>query len=248
MPINVEVREDYSFVFPTFIKGYGGLPFGVQSKMVALLSGGPDSTLASWFALRRGSPIVPVYFDFGEASLRENARDRVIKVAKILFNDWTPFGEGKLYIIPFQNVASSILKSVDEKKYSYVLLKRLMYYFAFKVADREKALGVVSGEIIGEHASQTVWNLNVISSGSVYQIIRPVACFDKADVFKILKAVDERLYEISSKSIEPCKILTSIKPTTVAELEKVINYEKIIMGDIKPVVGENLDNASIIEF
>ena len=248
IPVNVEVREDHSFVFPTFIKGYGGLPFGVQNKVVVLLSGGPDSTLASWFALRRGSPIVPVYFDFGEDSLRENARDRAVKVAKILLNDWTPFGEGKLYVVPFQNVVASILKSVDERKYSYVLLKRLMYYFAFKIADKEKAMGVVSGEIIGEHASQTVWNLNVISSGSVYQIIRPVVCFDKADVFKILKAVDEKLYEISSKSIEPCRILTSIKPTTVAELEKIINYEKKIMEDVESIVGEILDNASIIEF
>lgn len=248
IPIHVEVRKNYSFVFPEFIRGYGGLPFGVQDKLIALLSGGPDSTLAAWLALRRGSPIIPVYFDFGEEQLRTEARNRVIKVSNILFKDWTPFGTGKLYIVPFQTVVSAILKHTNEKKYSYVLLKRLMYCFAFFIADREKAMGVVSGEIIGEHASQTVWNLNVISLGSKYQIIRPVACFDKADVFKTLKSIDEHLFEASSKSIEPCKFLTSIKPTTMAELEKILEYEKNIMEEINDKVDKILEEASIIEF
>lgn len=248
IPLNVEVRENETFVFVDTIKCFGGLPYGVQDKLISLVSGGPDSTLATWFVMRRGSPVTCLYFDFGVEELREDARKRVITVCKHLFKEWTPDGKGRLYILPFTEVLRVMNNVVDEKKYMYVLLKKMMYHYASIIAEKEEAVGLVTGEIIGEHASQTAWNLNVISHDCGYQVLRPVSCLDKSDVFKILKSIDETLYTLSSKSVEPCRAIAKAKPTTVADVDKIAEYKEKVLSILHEKKIDILDKAFIIEF
>jgi thiamine biosynthesis protein ThiI len=198
--------------------------------------------------MRRGSPIICLYFDFGVEDLREEARKRVISICKHLFKEWTPDGTGKLYIIPFTEILSEMSNIVNEKKYMYVLLKKMMYHYASVIAKREKAVGIVTGEIIGEHASQTAWNLNIISHGCEYQVLRPVSCLDKSDVFKLLKLIDEKLYVLASKSIEPCRTIAKVKPTTVADANKITEYENKLLAMLHEKNIDVLDKTFIIEF
>ncbi len=247
LKVNIDVRENHTYIYFDEIPCYGGLPFGVQDKLIVLMSGGPDSTLAAWMALRRGSPIIPIYYDFGIKELREKARKRVIEIARVLFKKWTPVERGRLYIIPLDVIVKSILSEIDDKRFYYVLLKRFMFKIAYYVAKNENATGIVSGEILGEHASQTAWNLNVISTNSDFVIHRPVFGFDKADIFRILKIIDKDLYEISSSSIETCKEITRAKPTTQASLNKVLLYEEKILNKLADTLYKVIEDAYIIE-
>jgi len=248
IPVYIEARENITFVYSHIIPCPGGLPYGVQDKVISLTSGGPDSTLATWFILRRGSPVICVYYDFGQKELRSEARNRVLKIFKHLCDNWIPVKKSKLYIIPFDKVIKEIFLNVSDKKFAYVLLKRMMVYFANIIAEREHARGIVTGEIVGEHASQTIWNLDVITFGSKVQILRPLLGFDKSDVLKLLKNIDEHLYELASKSIEPCKIITDIKPTTRANLHLILEDEKKVLKVIEDKLDEILESSSIIEF
>ena len=250
IPIYIEAREDLSFIYSDIISGPGGLPYKVQDKVVSLMSGGPDSTLATWFVLRRGSPIVGVYYDFGAKDLRREARKRILEIFRHICENWIPFDKCRLYILQFDDVVREIFKSINDNRIAYVLLKRLMLFYASIIAEKEEAKGIVTGEIIGEHASQTVWNLDVISYGSKIQILRPILGFDKADVLRILKKIDKKLYELASKSVEPCRLVTGIKPTTKADFQKVMQAEKTILDNLraKKLIDEIISNGTIIEF
>ena len=248
LPIYIDVREKKSYVYIDQVPCFGGLPYGVQSSLTVLLSGGPDSTLASWFTMRRGSPIIPIFYDFGEAKLRKEAKIRVVNIARGLFKHWTPYGEGKLVIVPFDDVTKLIFEVVDDRKYYYIVLKAMMYHFAVELSKIEETSGFVTGEIIGEHASQTVWNLSILSKSIDFPIFRPLLGFDKMDIFRWLRSVDEDLYNFSSKSIEPCKLITGVKPTTKAKEDVFFIYVKKLKDKLKENINDILGDKEVIEF
>ncbi|MEX2690574.1 MAG: tRNA sulfurtransferase [Candidatus Njordarchaeum guaymaensis] len=244
IPIHVDIRGDFALVYTEKIPGPGGIPLGTQAPVVALLSGGPDSTLATWLAMKRGSYVVGIYLDFGDEDLRSEARSRVLKISRILAKDYK--GLKKLYIIPFTEVTRQISES-DLKNY-HVLLKRYMIRIAEEIAKKEKAMAIVTGEIIGEHASQTVHNLRIITEAAKeYPIFRPVISYDKSEIFKKLKEIDENLYRLANQSIEPCRLLSSVKPTTKADLEEIKEIEKALDTD-KEFFQKIVLNSMIITF
>lgn len=245
LPIHVDIRKKFAFVYNQKIEGAGGLPLGIQGKAISLMSGGPDSTLATWLAMKRGLYIIGVYFDFGEKNLSIQAVNRVLKIGEKLAKDWR--GLRKLYIVPFTKIVTAIL-TVSTPKNAYVLLKRYMMRFAREIARREKANAIVTGEILGEHASQTLDNLLVISDAiSDLIILRPVLTYDKSEIFRNLKKIDEELYELSSKSIEPCRDIASIKPTTKAKIQQILSDEKKL-GIDEEIISNFIDDAVIIEY
>lgn len=245
LPIYVEIRKDRAFVYTENIEGPGGIPIGTQATVVSLMSEGPDSTLATWLVMRRGSKVIGVYFDFGAEDFRREALNRVLRVAEILARDWE--GLRKLYVVHFTRVASAILIAAKPKN-AYVLLKRYMLRTARIIMEREKARAIVTGEIIGEHASQTIDNLTVIDDAvSGITILRPVVGYDKMEIFKKLLRIDKRLYEITNKSIEPCRDLTTIKPTTKAKIDSIREDEELL-GIDDDVLRRLVDDAMVIEF
>lgn len=244
-PIRLDIRQNFVLIYAEKITAAGGLPLGTQDAVVSLLSGGPDSTLATWLVMHRGSYVTGIYFDFGEEELRKEAKNRVLTVAEILASKWR--GLNKLYIIPFGEVISSILTFATPKN-AYVILKRYMVRAAEIIAEKEKAKAIVTGEIIGEHASQTVHNLSIITEvAEKFTILRPVLAFDKSEVFRRLKEIDLDLYNAANKSIEPCKVITSIKATTLAKRGEILEDEKNIdleKEDIERIVSR----ADVIDF
>jgi len=204
----------------------GGSYFSTNELSVSLVSGGPDSTLATLLACRSGIEVVGVYFDFGVRELRDKARQRVIRSIRLIANKWGRIR--KLYIVPFVDVVQNIL-SFSDPRYFFVLLKRFMVRTAGIICKKEGCRAIITGEIIGEHASQTLWNLDVISEALAdIPIIRPLLTWDKSEILNYLRKIDLDLYDVVSSSIEPCVVSSKIKPTTRAKLDFVKKEEENI--------------------
>ena len=255
--IYLEIRGEKSFLLRDVISGPGGLPFGTQDKLACLMSGGPDSTLSSWMAMRRGSPIIGVYIPLGS----EIARQRAFKAAVHLFSNWTPNRSGKLYVIPIEEILDKI-SSIGGDRFSHVLFKRYALRIAEIIAIYEGAAGIVTGELSGEHASQTVWNLSIITKAINLPVYRPVFGFDKNEVILRLKEIDPQLFEIVNISVEECSRiipkwpLTRVNPSDIKRLEKKIGFTNPkdlikLMNDegsvlrIKNFRIESVDNVKI---
>ena len=153
--ISIEVRDEDAYVFTETLQSVGGFPLGSQSRALCLLSGGIDSAVACWLAMKRGCPIIPVYFD-NSPFTDESTTVRAMDVARKLF-EWSIGFPRRMYIVPHRiNLETFVNRS--PRKLTCILCKRMMYRIAERIAETEKAEGIITGEAIGEQASQTLHN------------------------------------------------------------------------------------------
>lgn len=227
--LGIEIREDSAFLYTAVVKGVGGMPLGTQPKVVCLLSGGIDSPVACWLAMKRGCPIVPIYFD-NTPFTDESTTQRAMKVARVLF-DWSIRFPRRMYIIPNgQNLAE--FREKCPKRLTCLLCKRMMYRIAERIAEKEGAEGIVTGEAIGEQASQTLRNLRVLTAAATkYPVHRPLLGFDKAETERIAREIGT--YGVSIQrtmgcTAVPSKPATSVEPQKVIEAEKALNLEELV--------------------
>jgi len=239
--LGVEVRDDRAFVYSEVMKGAGGLPLGTQPKVVCLLSGGIDSPVACWLAMKRGCPVVPVYFD-NSPFTDESTTERALSVARVLF-DWAIGFPRKVYVVPHgQNLAE--FKKKCPERLTCILCKRMMYRIAERIAEMERAEGIVTGEAIGEQASQTLQNLRVLNTAATkYPIHRPLLGFDKAETERIAQKIGT--YEPSAKRAKGCsaaprKPATMAKPQEVAKAEENLNVGEMVERSVKSLKVVNL--------
>lgn len=238
--IQIEIREDKAYIYSEILNGPGGFPLGVQPKLVCLLSGGIDSPVACWLVMKRGAPIIPIYFD-NYPFTDETTLKRAVKVAEKLA-EWTIGYSMKLYIVPHGPNLIEIRKRCPERL-TCLLCKRMMYRVAEEIARKEKAEGIVTGESIGEQASQTLWNLKVLDEAvRQYPLYRPLIGFDKVETEKIAKKIGT--YEISIQKAKGCEAVPR-KPATKASLKNVIEAEKTL--DIESMVRSSIRNAKILD-
>lgn len=237
--IGVEVREDYAYVFSETLQGVGGFPLGSQPKIVGLLSGGVDSSVGCWLTMKRGCPLVPLYLDNAPFTDEETTA-RALDIAKKLFS-WSIGFARKIYIVPHgKNL--EVLVNEAPKKLTCVLCKRMMYRIAERVAEMEKAEGVVTGEAIGEQASQTLHNLRVLNEAAVnYPIHRPLLGFDKRETEELAKKIGT--FEISIRKTRGCSAAPK-KPATKARFEAVKEAEREL--DIRRMVEESVKAAEVL--
>jgi thiamine biosynthesis protein ThiI len=228
----VEVRGDRGFVYSDVVVGVGGMPLGTQPRLLGLLSGGFDSAVACWLVMKRGAPVVPVYFDNCPFT-DERATERAKEVARVLFG-WAIGFPRRLFVVPF----GETLKAVVEKapyRLTCVLCKRMMYRVAERIVERVGAEGIVTGEAIGEQASQTLHNLRVLDEAvQKCPIYRPLLGFDKTETDALARKIGT--YEISGWKAKGCTAAPK-KPTTKARLEEVKDAEE------KLKVEETIENV-----
>jgi len=222
MTVYVEIRDEDCYVFSEVVKGVGGIPLGVEGKLVSLFSGGIDSPVATWLMMKRGCEIIPVYFDCSPFT-DESTLNRAKVVAEVL-REYDP--DFELKIVEHGEFLQKLKKLLKEKKlesYTCILCKRRMYRIAEMIARDEKAKGIVTGESLGQVASQTLDNLMVLNEACRLPIYRPLIGFDKVEVEELAKKIGT--YE---ESIKPAKECTAVpkKPTTKAKLERVLEIEK----------------------
>jgi len=238
--LGVEVRNDEAFVYSNVIDGVGGMPLGTQPKVVGLLSGGIDSAVACWLVMKRGCPVVPVYFD-NTPFTDETTTERALNVAEVLF-DWAVGFPRKIYVVQHGENLKKIIEN-SSRKFTCLLCKRMMYRIAERLAEMMRAEGIVTGEAIGEQASQTLTNLRVLSNAvKKYPIHRPLLGFDKAETETIARKIGT--YKISSRKAGGCTAVPS-KPSTMAKLEKVTEAEEKL--NIKEMVERSIKSLKVVK-
>ena len=195
--ITVEIREKSSFIYFNSYKGSGGYPVGTQSKGMLMLSGGIDSPVAGYLAMKRGMTLDAVYFEAMPHTSIE-ARNKVITLCRKLANYTDHIN---LHIINFTPIQEEIYKNCRED-YMITIMRRMMYRIMDKLCKKYKGLVIVNGESVGQVASQTLTSMNVINSVTNLPVIRPVACFDKLEIMDIARNIDT--YETSIIPYEDC--------------------------------------------
>ncbi|MBQ2639754.1 MAG: tRNA 4-thiouridine(8) synthase ThiI [Bacilli bacterium] len=226
--VNVEVREKKSYIYLNSYMGSGGYPVGVQPKGMLMLSGGIDSPVAGYLALKRGMTLDAVYFEAIPHTSIE-ARNKVITLAKKLL----PYGTNiNLHIVNFTKIQEAIYKNCHSN-YVITIMRRMMYRIMEKIVNKYNGYVIVNGESIGQVASQTLTSMKVINDVTSIPVIRPVACLDKLEIIDIAKKIDT--YETSILPYEDCCTVfvpkhPVINPTIEAsEIEEnEFNYEEMI--------------------
>lgn len=236
--VKVEIRREGNFVYLKELPGIGGYPVGIQGKGILMLSGGIDSPVAGYLALKRGVDVECLYFESPPHTSVE-AKNKVLTLASIL-NEYS--GHIKVHVIPFTKLQEEIYKKVD---YEYVItvMRRMMYRIAEKVAHERKAKIIINGESIGQVASQTLSSMSVINAVTNMPVIRPVACMDKLEIIALAEKIGT--YTTSILPYEDCcTIFLPKHPVIHPNLEKVLNFEKNF--DFESLVDECVQNKETI--
>lgn len=236
--IKIEIRVEGTFVYFNEIKGLGGYPVGIQGKSLLMLSGGIDSPVAGYLALKRGVDIECLYFE-SPPHTSDQAKNKVITLANII-NKYS--GNIKVHIVPFTKIQEMILRNVKEE-YIITIMRRMMYRIAQKFAKMNKMQAIFNGESIGQVASQTLSSMNVINNVCDIPVIRPVACMDKIEIIDIAKKIGT--YETSILPYEDCcTVFVPTHPVINPTLDKCILYEKNF--DYETLIDEAINNIETI--
>lgn len=213
--INVEIRNDAMYFYFDKIKGIGGYPVGALGKGLLMLSGGIDSPVAGYMAIKRGIKLECVYFESPPHTSME-AKNKVLELARILAeynNDVI-----KVHIINFTDIQESIYKNIPHE-YLITIMRRMMYRISAIISKNNNGHIIVNGESIGQVASQTLTSMEVINEVVRIPVIRPVACFDKLEIIEIAKRIGT--YETSILPYEDCcTIFVPDHPVINPELKK----------------------------
>ncbi len=215
--VRIDVRDDRLYIVNERFEGIGGFPIGSQESVVSLLSGGFDSTVASYFTLRRGMRTHFCFFNLGG---REHELG-VKEVAYYLWSKYSGYSRVKFIAVPFDEVVAQILKNVDDSHMG-VVLKRMMLRAATQVAETLGAHALVTGEAVAQVSSQTLINLSVIDRATDMLVLRPLITMSKGEIIHTAQQIGTADY--AAQMPEYCGVI-SVKPTTRAKLPRVEHEE-----------------------
>ncbi|NLM10678.1 MAG: tRNA 4-thiouridine(8) synthase ThiI [Clostridiaceae bacterium] len=236
--VHVEIR-DYTYIYSEIVPGVKGLPVCSNGKATLLLSGGIDSPVAGWMVAKRGVKIEGVHF-YSYPYTSEKAKEKVIRLGKIL----AEYNLGmKLYIVPFTEIQMAINQKCPEE-YLTIIMRRFMMKIAERIAEKNGSLGLVTGEAIGQVASQTLESLLVTDSAVTLPVYRPCIGMDKSEVVDISKRIGT--YETSILPYEDCcTVFVAKHPVTKPKLQKTIEYESVL--NIEELVQKAIDGTEVME-
>ena len=236
--LKIEVRDEYAYIYSKEIKALGGYPVGVAGKGLLMLSGGIDSPVAGYMAMKRGMKLECIYFESPpHTSL---AAKNKVKTLVTKLNKYQP--SIKLHVINFTKIQEAIYKNIDST-YMITTMRRMMYRIAEKVLHERDCYVLVNGESVGQVASQTLTSMQVINNVTNIPVIRPVACLDKLEIIDIAKKIDT--YETSILPFEDCcTIFLPKHPVINPELDKAIKYESSF--DFESLIDEAVSSRETI--
>ena len=227
--VQVEIREKHSYIYLNSYKGIGGYPVGTQPRGMLMLSGGIDSPVAGYLAMKRGVKLDCVYFEAIPHTSLE-ARNKVVDLCRKLA-EYTD--NINLHVVNFTPIQEEIYKNCRED-YCITIMRRMMYRIMEKLSKKYKGYAIVNGESIGQVASQTLTSMNVINSVTNMPVIRPVACLDKLEIMEIARKLGT--YEISILPFEDCCTVfvpkhPVINPTIGTSIEEENKFDYMSMID-----------------
>ena len=240
--ILVDIRENgKTYILTDKIECQGGMPLGTAGKGLILLSGGIDSPVAGYMIAKRGMSLVGLHFhSFPYTS--ELAKQKVIKLAKLMSNYC---GKIKLIMCPFTKIQEEIHKHCAPE-FMITIMRRIMMKIASKVAIENNCKAIITGENLGQVASQTVESMTVTNfSQTTVPIFRPLIAFDKKDIIEISRKIDT--YETSIQPYEDCcTVFLPKNPVIKPKMEKVIKEESKL--DIDNLIENAINNIEIVEY
>lgn len=236
--IKLEIREDHSYIYFNAYRGAGGYPIGTQPKGMLMLSGGIDSPVAGYLAMKRGILIDCVYFEaIPHTSL--DARNKVIELSKKLAKYTS---EVHLHIVNFTSIQEEIYKNCHPS-YCITIMRRMMYRIMEKLANKYHGFAIVNGESVGQVASQTLTSMRVINEVTSMPVLRPVACFDKLEIIDLAKKIDT--YDISILPYEDCcTVFVPKHPVINPSLDQAKKEEEKF--NFLPMIDYAVDNVDTI--
>jgi thiamine biosynthesis protein ThiI len=234
----IEIVEKYALIYVERLPGPGGLPVGTSGKVVVLLSGGIDSPVAAWKLIKRGCTPIFVHFHSFPYTNKES-EEKAKQLAKLLSNYALRV---KAYLVPFAEIQRHIMVStpLDTR---VILYRRYMLRLAERIAEREKARVLVTGDSVGQVASQTIENIDVISRSVRMPILRPLIGDDKIEIVEFARRIGT--YEISIQPDQDCCSLFVPKhPETKANIAEIEESEARL--DIAEVMKAAVENAEVL--
>lgn len=237
--LKVEIREDGTYIYYNSFNGSGGYPVGTQPKGMLMLSGGIDSPVAGYLAMKRGIVIDAVYFEAIPHTSLE-AREKVITLCRKL-SSYT--NHINLHIVNFTTIQEEIYKNCRED-YCITIMRRMMYRIMEKLATKYNGLAIINGESVGQVASQTLTSMSVINSVTNMPVIRPLACLDKLEIMDISRKIDT--YETSILPYEDCcTVFVPKHPAINPKIETAIKEENKF--DYDRLINEAVDSLNTIQ-
>lgn len=237
--LRVEVRLDGVFLSYETIPGIGGLPVGTSGKGMLMLSGGIDSPVAGFLAMKRGVEIEAVHFyspPYTNKKALQKAQDLAVKLA--------PYGGSIQFIeVPFTEIQEEIKEKVPSG-YLMTITRRMMLRITDALREKRKGLAIINGESLGQVASQTLQSMTAINDVTVTPIIRPLVTMDKTEIIKIAEQIDT--YELAIQPYEDCcTIFAPPQPKTRPRVDKAREYESRL--DIDTLIQKAINNIVITE-
>ncbi len=237
--VMIEVRDEYAYAYCGRVKGAGGMPVGSNSKATLLLSGGIDSPVAGYMTAKRGVKLNAVHF-FSYPYTGERAKDKVLTLGKILA-EYSPRLD--VHVVPFTEAQLAIKQFCPAEQLT-IIMRRLMMRIAEQVAKNTGAKALVTGESIGQVASQTVEALAVTDNVTTIPVFRPVIGMDKEEIVTIARQIGT--FETSILPYEDCcTIFTPKHPNTKPKLDRIIDSEKHL--DIDKLVADAVAGIEIVK-
>lgn len=234
----VEVREN-SYIYSEKIPANGGMPLGTNGKVMLLLSGGIDSPVAGWMMAKRGVEIEAVHF-YSYPYTSERAKEKVIELAKIMARYCYQIN---LNIVPFTDIQLEINEKSPEDQIT-IIMRRAMMVIAEKIANNVGALALVTGESMGQVASQTIQSLAVTNAAVKMPVFRPLIGMDKNEVIEIARKIDT--FETSILPYEDCcTVFVAKHPKTKPQLEKIIMLESRL--ELESLIEKAIQNTEVIK-
>lgn len=239
LTVYIELRND-AYIYSELIKGLGGLPVGSSGKGIVMLSGGIDSPVSAFLMAKRGVEVEGVYFN-SPPYTSERAKQKVVDLAERL----TMFTGGfRLYVVPFTDLQLYLLEHVPHDKLT-IFLKRAMTKVACILGERDGALAVITGDSVGQVASQTMQGLHAISAAATMPIIRPLAGFDKQEIVDIARKIGT--FDISIRPYEDCCTIFVAKHPETKPKTSVIEKIESKLTELDRYINEAVEKAEIIE-
>lgn len=239
LEVKVEIRKTSTYIYLDEIKGLGGYPVGSNGKGMLMLSGGIDSPVAGYLAIKRGIRLDALYFA-APPHTSMDAQKKVEDLARVLskYNN-----NINLHIINLTEIEETIYKEIP-RDYLITILRRMMYRIGEILAYKNKCKCLVNGESVGQVASQTLSSMTVINNVVKIPVLRPVVCFDKTEIIELSKKINT--YDISILPfIDCCTIFVPKHPVINPELDICEEYEKLI--DVEGLIKRAIESEEVIK-
>ena len=239
LTVHVEIRDYAAFVHADPEPGAGGLPVGINGRAVSLLSGGIDSPVASWMIAKRGVSLEMVHF-FSYPYTSNEAKEKVLELARLLA-PWC--GKLTVHVVPFTAIQEELRRSCPQELFT-VIMRRFMMRISERVAQRCGAKALVTGECLGQVASQTIEAMTVTGAVTSLPILRPVVGMDKEDIVKISRKIGT--YDTSILPYEDCcTVFTPRHPRLRPTLEELEAAERDL--EIEAMVQAAVDGIERVQ-